>query len=216
MIHAARKRTRGTHSRERKLRHHCNISQLIYEKHVTSLDRWRQRRRQQPRNFTFLFFISFFFFLVFLGSAGALSRRPLALYKALRIWGPRKIAINSINIALQFEIYSFIDRVQAAQHINSILMCTTFLFIPRIWPQLRSLLGMRISCESLGHSLYNEVMQLLFYIMHYFIIIIFTILIIKIITFIVRSNSKQLAFPTRGPMWPWVVCVALTKEKNID
>lgn len=165
-----------------------------------------------------LFYFSFliFFFLVFLGSAGALSRRPLALYKARRIWGPRKIAINSINIALQFEIYSFIDWVQAAQHINSILMCTTFLFIPRIWPQLRSLLGMRISCESLGHFLYNEVMQLLFYIMHYLVIINFTILIIKIITFLVRSNSKQLAFPTRGPMWPWEVCVALTTEKNID
>lgn len=115
-----------------------------------------------------IFHFLFFPFLFFLGSAGALSRRPLALYKALRIWGPRKIAINSINIALQFEIYSFIDWVQAAQHINSILMCTTFLFIPRIWPQLRSLLGMRISCESLGHSLYNEVMQHLFYIMHHF------------------------------------------------
>lgn len=117
-------------------------------------------------HFSIFSFLSFFFFLVFLGSAGALSRRPLALYKALRIWGPRKIAINSINIALQFEINSFTDWVQAAQHINSVLMCYTFLFIPRIWPQLRSLLDMRISCGTLGYFLYKIVIQLLYYIMH--------------------------------------------------
>lgn len=152
----------------RKLRHHCNISQLIYK---NMWRRWLGRRRQwqqQPKNFTFLFFHFFFLFrFCFLGSAGALSKRPLALYKALRIEGQGKLQL--IALTLHFNArYTVIPIEHMLQHINSYLWCYSFLFIPRIWPQLRSLLDMHINCESLKHFQCKIVMQRWYYIITLF------------------------------------------------
>lgn len=152
----------------RKLRHHCNISQLIYK---NMWRRWLGRRRQwqqQPRNFTFLFFHFFFLFrFCFLGSAGALSKRPLALYKALRIEGQGKLQLTALTLHFNAR-YTVIPIEHMLQHINSYLWCYSFLFIPRIWPQLRSSLDMHINCESLKHFQCKIVMQRLHYIITLF------------------------------------------------